>query len=53
MIGTISASATCYDNLGLIWIDAHPGINTDATTVTGNIHGMPVSCTLSEWEKKG
>lgn len=31
---------------GLIWIDAHPDINTDETTVTGNIHGMPVAALL-------
>lgn len=52
VIGTISASATCYDNLGLIWIDAHPDINTDATTVTGNIHGMPVAALLGMGEKR-
>lgn len=45
-MGTISAAARNYDSLGLIWIDAHPDINTHDTTVTGNIHGMPVAAML-------
>jgi arginase len=28
--------------LGLIWIDAHADFNTDETTPSGNIHGMPL-----------
>lgn len=52
VIGTVSASGTYYDDLGLIWIDAHPDINTDATTVTGNIHGMPVAAMLGMGEKR-
>lgn len=46
VMGTISASAAYHSDLGLIWIDAHPDINTDATTATGNIHGMPVAALL-------
>lgn len=48
VMGTVSASGTFYDDLGLIWIDAHPDINTDKTTVTGNIHGMPVAALLGK-----
>ena len=51
VIGSISGTSFNYDNLGLIWIDAHPDINTDVTTVTGNIHGMPVSALLGMGEK--
>lgn len=29
--------------LGVLWIDAHADINTPASSVTGNIHGMPVA----------
>ena len=28
--------------LGLLWIDAHADFNTDKTTPSGNIHGMPL-----------
>lgn len=52
VIGTVSASGTFYNNLGLIWIDAHPDINTDTTTVSGNIHGMPVAAMLGMGEKR-
>ncbi len=52
VIGSISASGTYYNDLGLIWIDAHPDINTDTTTVTGNIHGMPVASLLGMGEKR-
>ena len=51
VMGTASASGTFYDDLGLIWIDAHPDINTDQTTVTGNIHGMPVAALLGKGHK--
>ena len=29
--------------LGLIWVDAHADFNTEKTTPSGNIHGMPLS----------
>ena len=32
------------DDILIIWIDAHADINTQETSVTGNTHGMPVSC---------
>ncbi len=39
-IGTVSAASYHSDKLGVIWIDAHPDINTPETTFSGNIHGM-------------
>jgi arginase len=32
--------------LGLIWIDAHPDMNTPETTPSGNVHGMPLACSI-------
>ena len=29
--------------LGVLWIDAHGDFNTDGTTPSGNIHGMPLA----------
>lgn len=50
-IGSMSAPSAYYaDEVGLIWVDAHPDINTDATTVSGNIHGMPVASLLGMGE---
>lgn len=43
-IGSISGLLKHYgDNLGVIWVDAHADINTIDTTMTGNLHGCPVS----------
>jgi arginase len=41
-IGSVSGSARGR-RLGLIWIDAHGDFNTEETTQSGNIHGMPVA----------
>ena len=47
-ISSILASLNNYDDLGVIWIDAHADFNTFETTETGNIHGLPLaaSCGL-------
>lgn len=42
-IGSILASLNNYDDLGVIWIDAHADFNTFETTETGNIHGLPLA----------
>lgn len=51
-IGTISASSNNYDNLGIIWVDAHADINDENTSPTGNIHGMPLSFLLGYGNKR-
>lgn len=45
-IGSISASANNYENIGVLWIDSHTDINSEATTMSKNIHGMPLSYLL-------
>lgn len=46
-LGTISGIASyCKKRnlkLGVIWIDAHSDMNTDETSPSGNIHGMPLA----------
>ena len=37
------ASLSKHHNLGLIWIDAHLDYNTFKTTITGNLHGLPLA----------
>jgi arginase len=34
--------------LGLIWIDAHPDMNTPETSPSGNVHGMPLACIIGK-----
>ncbi len=41
--GVATALAESGKSLGLIWIDAHSDINTPETSLTGNVHGMPVA----------
>jgi len=49
-LGTISGIASyCKkrkQKLGVIWIDAHSDMNTDETSPSGNIHGMPLASLL-------
>src|SRR5512142_1077413 len=35
--------ATRVRNIGVIWVDAHADFNTETTTPSGNIHGMPLA----------
>lgn len=42
-IASILASSKKNTDIGIIWIDAHPDFNTFATTITGNIHGLPLA----------
>lgn len=39
-LGSVSAVSKYYDNLGVIWFDAHGDMNTNKTSPSGNIHGM-------------
>ncbi|HEX3701875.1 MAG TPA: arginase [Vicinamibacterales bacterium] len=32
--------------IGLLWVDAHGDINTPATSLSGNVHGMPLAALL-------
>lgn len=39
-------SETQTKRLGLIWFDAHADMNTDASSLSGNVHGMPLAAIL-------
>ena len=45
--GTVSGVAAWHrrrkQKIGLIWMDAHPDINTPDTSPSGNVHGMPLA----------
>lgn len=51
-IGTIAGVLQHKKNLGVIWFDAHGDINTEETSPTGNIHGMPVAVSLGFGHEK-
>lgn len=55
-IGTFSGVSSFFhqkeQDVGLIWFDAHADINTHETSVSGNVHGMPLAAILGHGEKK-
>jgi len=55
-LGTIAGiSSFCKKRklkAGVIWIDAHSDMNTDETTPSGNIHGMPLAASLGIGNKE-
>lgn len=42
-IASALASIKTNDKLGIIWVDTHPDFNTFKTTISGNIHGLPLA----------
>ncbi|MDO4283131.1 MAG: arginase [Clostridia bacterium] len=51
VIASALASIRENESLGIIWIDAHGDFNTFDTTITGNIHGLPLAA-IAGYEKK-
>lgn len=51
-IGSIAGVSQFYrekgKKIGLIWIDAHADLNTEETSPSGNIHGMPLALTIGK-----
>ena len=45
-MGSIAGAAKHFDELAVIWIDAHGDINTHETSPSGNIHGMPLAASM-------
>ncbi|WP_029421634.1 arginase [Alicyclobacillus macrosporangiidus] len=45
-IGSLAGVAAAGKRFGVIWFDAHGDMNTDETTPSGNIHGMPLAASL-------
>jgi arginase len=49
--GSVAAAAewarrTRQQPIGLLWVDAHGDMNTPATSLSGNVHGMPLAALL-------
>lgn len=49
-VGTVAGVTRFFkeksQNLGVIWLDAHADINTPETSLSGNVHGMPLAAIL-------
>ncbi len=50
--GSIAGAATAMRErnrpLAVLWVDAHADMNTPESTVSGNVHGMPLACVLGK-----
>jgi arginase len=49
--GSVAAAAAWASRarqlpIGLLWVDAHGDMNTPATSLSGNVHGMPLAALL-------
>jgi arginase len=55
-IGTISGIARAFrtrgERIGVVWVDAHTDMNTPDTSMSGNIHGMPLAALLGYGPKE-
>ncbi|MFG6150602.1 arginase [Halobacillus sp. B23F22_1] len=51
-MGTLAGVAKHYENLGVIWYDAHGDLNTGESSPSGNIHGMPLAVSLGIGHEK-
>ncbi len=54
--GSVAGSATALaergQRVGLIWLDAHADINTPESSLSGNVHGMPVAHLLGHGDQR-
>lgn len=45
--GSVAGSSKAFgEDFGVIWIDAHGDINTEASSPSGNTHGMPLGASM-------
>lgn len=51
-LGSLRASINKYDDLGVIWFDAHADMNTADTTPSGNIHGMVLASAMGKGDER-
>lgn len=51
-IGSISGVSKHYENLGVIWYDAHGDLNIPEESPSGNIHGMPLRILAGDGDDK-
>ncbi|MFX3633137.1 MAG: arginase [Candidatus Pristimantibacillus sp.] len=47
-IGSLAGLTAFYRNMGIIWFDAHADLNTEASTPSGNMHGISLAVALGQ-----
>jgi arginase len=55
-VGSVAGVATAFaergERIGLIWLDAHGDLNTPDSSLSGNVHGMPVAHLLGHGDPR-
>lgn len=51
-LGSVAGAALAYDDIAVIWFDAHGDFNTEETSPTGNLHGMPAAAAMGWCKSK-
>jgi arginase len=55
-VGTVSGISRHFKKkkrkIGMIWVDAHADMNTPESSMSGNVHGMPLACIIGEGPKE-
>lgn len=51
-LGSVAGAVKARGPVGVIWIDAHADFNTDQTTPSGNIHGMPLAALIGRGNQR-
>lgn len=47
-VGTVDGHYNVNEDMILIWVDAHADLNTNQTSDSGSVHGMPVALLVKE-----
>lgn len=52
-LGTLAGAAKAFgEDYGVVWIDAHGDINTEESSPSGNVHGMPLAASMGFGSEK-
>lgn len=51
-MGSIKGALDHYNDIAVLWVDAHADMNTHETTHSGNIHGMPLAALMGYGHSK-
>lgn len=46
-MGSIAGASKYFEDMAVIWVDAHGDINDHQTSPSGNIHGMPLAASMN------
>lgn len=48
-IGSVDGHVRQRKNIAIVWVDAHADLNTNTSSTSGNVHGMPLALLAEEF----